>query len=167
MLDRKTTGEIDLLDEVLDSIRELSTELSKTNKNYRLAHESLYKNLEEENKNLGRDIRDDGNCDLRTRLLAGYVIASNIRSMMLFNYHGIVASNFEILSAKLEFVVASIANELSQLKQKTPSKAFAKKTLEVENRIAELNKDFEKYGPMLRKFKRALDQTERTLRDNR
>jgi predicted nuclease with TOPRIM domain len=63
----------------------------------------------------------------------------------------------------------SIASELSQLKQPTlkPSaEANTEKISKIETELTKLNNEFRRYSPTLKKFKQALDQTEKTLRNN-
>lgn len=170
MLDReKGTEEVKMLDESLKKIDEISGELEKQ---YNAEHDFFIK-MNPDVKTIVDDLeklRDNKNVELSIRLLASIAAMSEARTMVIYEAYQKTLNTLTRLSLTLQQSVASISIELVQLKQQASApltEANIKKISEIETQIAKLNKEFSKYSPTLKKFKQALAQTEKTLRENR
>jgi hypothetical protein len=166
MLDREERkGEIRMLDEPLKKIAEISHDLEE----HAHGDEEYYEKMADYSEIL-KTLRDEKNLDPSIKLLADIAIVSGIRSKLIYVKHLQTLYALNRLSLMTQFSIITIANELSQLKQQqsTPlTEANTEKISKIEEELAKLNTEFGKYSPTLKKFKQALAQTEKTLRDNR
>lgn len=154
-----------MLDEPLKKIDEIFLELKE-----RYARDQeFYENMKD-NSEILKNMRATENLDPNVRLLASIAVGSETRLRLVYNTYLSTLNVLIRLLLMTKFSIITIANELSQLKQQpsTPLiEANIEKISKVEEDLIKLNKEFKKYSPTLKKFKRALDHTEKTLRDNR
>jgi archaellum component FlaC len=155
-----------MLDEPLKKMAEISHDLKERYHDDREFYEKMGGNSEIALKIL----TDSENLDPNIKLLVSIAAYSEIRSKLVYSKYLLALNALSRLSLMTQFSIITIANELSQLKQQqsTPQiEANIEKISKIEEELAKLNKEFGRYSPTLKKFKQALVQTERTLRDNR
>ena len=155
-----------MLDQLLDEIRNLADEA----KNHFDIEDNYYMRIDPRTVEAIEEfakVKNNKKLDPQIRLMAYYcgfsikaIRKNQVASLLTFN-----------MLARLAFLIAQytteITNELSLLKQEKIKPVAEEKVREIETKLTELNQEFKKYSPTLRKFKKALDQTERTLRKNR
>lgn len=115
-------------------------------------------------------VRDDKNIDANMRWLTGSLSVSECRMMYVYSSYMSSLNALTRLSVMVYEALNKITADLLQLKQQSiapASNANLEKIAEIEKQLTHLNKEFRKYGPTLRKFKLALDETEEILRKNR
>lgn len=114
-------------------------------------------------------IRDNTKTDPAMRWVASTLAVAESRTMMIYSSYMGTFNALTRLSITIFQSLSTISNDLSKMKQQqatSDSDTNLEKIAKLEERLTILNKEFKKYSPTLRKFKRALDQTEKVLRDN-
>jgi phosphopantetheinyl transferase (holo-ACP synthase) len=158
-----------MFDEFLKEIGRLSQEIEAE---YRSEKKFNEENATEIDKRIValESIFNNKNLDHYVTFLAGVAALHEAFARKNRTSHLIVLNLLVQQSAVLTQSITAIFNELSQLKQPTSVplvEAKLEKIGEIETELTKLSKEFKRYSPTLRKFKQALDQTEKTLRDNR
>jgi len=156
------------IEEILKMMSELAIDLKKKSDKEFASYEEKKQTAIKAILQL-QGIRDDSKTDDATRSIAAeFNRLENLNLAGLIRYTTI-SNDLVRISLLLEIFSKTIVSELRQSEQPTTqvSEQNLTKISELEKQLTQLDKEFHKYSPTLRKFKRALDQTEKTLRENR
>lgn len=154
----RETGEINLLEENLNEINKTSQELKELYNDEHELYEKMTVSLKGHISNLDK-IRNESS-DPNIRLLAH--VAALTETLTMGNYSTYMSSLNIIYrqSIYMRLILTEIDKELSQLKHKTqvPLTEMNTEKIEImEKEVAMLVKEFKKYSPILKDFKRELD----------
>lgn len=158
-----------MLDEILKEIGAISQEIAEEFEEENEHYKGTDPKVNEYIKSL-RKLGDDKNLDPYIRWLTHVVVIIEARRSRDYISYLKTLNVLARLSLWVNISMISIASELSQLKQPTLKplpEANIEKISKIETELTKLNNEFRKYSPTLKKFKQALDHTEKTLRDNR
>jgi DNA repair ATPase RecN len=156
-----------MADEFLKEVEFIANQLYEEYKSQRERFQKIHANAVEMMTDFEK-IRDNTKNDPTMRWTASNLAVSESLTMMVYSSYMGTLNALARLSITIYQSLTEIANELSQMKQqRVPSASDVEKITVLEERLTSLNSEFKKYSPTLRKFKQALDQTEKILRDNK